>query len=257
MYRGLMSTTIKALCCQVCKTVDTPGAGFLPGPKGITQQVAFWCLECAAQIPVSDEWLDAEFVQSVMWSLNPFADIFPSEAERLASCRRTERGLGRIPTGISKAWLEERLDEGVTCPTCGQHAQRYRRRFNSSMSRWLIILAKLSPRYQPTWTRTSDVIKRAASLRGFGTAQASGEAPSLLPFWGLIETRPNTDTDKKHSGVWRPTEKGHDFVDGKVVIPRVAVVYNNTLERLEGDSLSIREALGKRFSYEELMNAVA
>jgi hypothetical protein len=152
-----------------------------------------------------------------------------------------------------REWVHARLDDGVQCPTCCQHAQRYYRRINSGVARWLIVLVSLSPRHQPTWTATRDVIRRAASLKTFGSSLGSGEAPSLLPFWGLIETRPNTDKDKKHSGMWRPTACGYDFVEGKITVPRVAVVYNNTLERLEGEPVSIRQALGKKFSYDELM----
>ena len=32
------------------------------------------------------------------------------------------------------------------------------------------------------------------------------------------------------------------------------MVYNNALDRLEGDQIGIRQCLGKRFSYEELMS---
>ena len=123
--------------------------------------------------------------------------------------------------------------------------------------RWLIILVSMSPQEETgRWVSTKDVIRRAAGLKSFGSSLGSGEAPSLLPFWGLIETRPNDDPHKRSSGVWRPTKRGHDFAEGRAEVQRVAVVYNNTLERLEGDMIGIRQALGKKFVHDELMSAI-
>ena len=99
------------------------------------------------------------------------------------------------------------------------------------------------------------MIQHAAARRGFGSSLGSGEAPSLLPFWGLIQCRPNDEPTKKHSGVWRPTKLGYDFSRDRVTVPRTAVVHNNVLDRLEGDQIGIRQCLGKKFSYEELMGA--
>lgn len=246
---------IPDLFCHSCRKTGEPGAGYLRGPAGLTQQIAFWCRECGRQISVADEWSCQGFCDAVLRAVNPFTDEFPGFEERMTKARRPLPA-SEASFAQTREVLLNLLDEGVTCPTCDQHAQRYYRRINSGMARWLMVLVSMSPRYQPEWVQTRDVIRRAASLRTFGSSQASGEAPSLLPFWGLIECRPNDDPEKRHSGVWRPTTKGYDFVEGKVGVPRVAVVYNNRLERLEGDEVHIRQALGKRFNYEELMGAM-
>lgn len=239
------------LYCPACRTKGEPGAGFLEGARGLTNQVAFWCKACGQQIPVSVEWRSPAFVNTVFASINPFSDAFPSLRERVASASRP-RSVVPEDLAEARAWLHARLDDGVECPVCDQHAQRYYRRVNSGMARWLIALTHLSPPGTNRWISTRDVIVYAASHKTFGSSIGSGEAPSLLPYWGLIEARPNDDPNKKHSGVWRPTDRGYLFVRGELTIQRTAVVYNNTLERLEGDEVSIRECLGRKFQLDDL-----
>lgn len=248
--------SIPHLFCPSCRTRGEPGAGFLEGPRGPTEQIAFWCLSCGQQIPISVEWRDASFREAVLAEINPFEHPFPQLRTRIAGAENPQ---SVVPGDLAAArdWLQSRLDNGAQCPCCDQHAQRYYRRINSGMARWLLALVRLSPQHSPCWVTTKDVILHAASRRGFGSSLGSGEASSLLPFWGLIECRPNEDPKKKHSGVWRPTALGYDFAHGRVTVPRTAVVYNNTLNRLEGDQVGIRECLGRKFSYEELMGAGA
>jgi len=149
------------------------------------------------------------------------------------------------------------LDQGINCPCCGQYAKRYRRKLNSGIAVWLILLVRLHRESwhntsHPGWVHVSQII-RAGSLLGASSAGGSGQAQSLLPLWGLAETNPNPGRDKRASGLWRPTPNGIAFVEGQISVPERVVVYNNTLERLEGDQLTIRQALGKKFSYTELM----
>lgn len=246
--------SIPALFCPACRTKAEPGAGFLEGPTGPSDQVAFWCLQCGQQIPVSVEWRDQSFRNAVFSETNPFEHPFPQLRVRLAGAEKPQ---SIVPGGLSeaRAWLHARLDDGAQCPCCDQHAQRYYRTINSSVARWLLALVTLSPETSGNWVSTKDVIQHAASRKGFGSSLGSGEAPSLLPFWELIECRPSDDPAKKHSGVWRPTKRGYDFAHGRMTVPHTAVIYNNVLDRLEGDQIGIRQALGKKFSYDELMGA--
>lgn len=246
--------SLPVLFCPACRVKGEPGAGFIEGPSGPSEQVGFWCLSCGQQIPVSVEWRDPAFRDSVLSQVSPFDHPFPSLPIRLGSA---EKPKSVVPGDLSTArdWLHGKLDEGAVCPCCDQHAQRYYRTINSGMARWLLALVTLSPEATPCWVSTKDVIQHAAARKGFGSSIGSGEAPSLLPFWGLIECRPNEDPSKKHSGAWRPTKLGYRFANDKATVPRTAVVYNNELDRLEGDQIGIRQCLGKRFSYEELMGA--
>jgi hypothetical protein len=246
--------SIPSIFCPACRVKGEPGAGFIEGPKGPTEQIAFWCLSCGQQIPVSVEWQDPSFRSAVLAEINPFEHPFPQLRVRIGGASKPQ---SVVPGDLATArdWLHNKLDDGAQCPCCDQHAQRYYRTLNSGIGRWLLALVAMRPEGATNWVSTKDVIQHAAARRGFGSSLGSGEAPSLLPFWGLIETRPSDDPDKKHSGVWRPTKDGYDFAHDRKRVPRRAVVYNNVLDRLEGDLIGIRECLGKKFSYDELMGA--
>jgi hypothetical protein len=248
-----VAARIPALTCRVCRYEGEPGAGFIPGPDGSTEQVGFFCIRCGDMIPVSSEWSDPAFREAVLGSLNPFCDFLPDEEGRRALATDPwPKAPGTIET--AREFVRIRLDEGVQCPCCGQHAQRYYRTLNSGMARWLIVLGKLTA-LKDEWASTAQVIQHAARLQSFGSSLGSGESPSLLPCWGLIESQPNDDPKKKASGLWRPTERGRAFAAGMITVPKTAVVYNNKLERLEGVMITIKEALGSKFSYEDLMKA--
>ena len=139
--------------------------------------------------------------------------------------------------------LRENLDEGVTCPCCGQYAKRYKRKLNSSMAAALCWL----------WTPS-----------GYGWCDVPSQAPSWvlkareypkLAWWGLIEEKPKEQHHKgRTSGLWRVTQLGADFARSCVSGPRYAFVYNGTVEDFTTAApIYIRGALGDRFDYAELM----
>ena len=137
-------------------------------------------------------------------------------------------------SGISlreaKKHLMMNIDEGVTCPCCGQFAKVYRRKLNSGMAVALIDM------YRNSGTDWFNV--REITLRGGDYGK--------LAYWGLIE--PGDDT-----GIWRVTARGEEFIKGMIPVSQHANVYNGKLIELEGDLISISDALGDRFNYEELM----
>jgi len=162
---------------------------------------------------------------------------------------KTEKGSVMVEAVIDNAIevtrerLRENLDEGVTCPCCGQYAKRYKRKLNSSMAAALCWL----------WTHS-----------GYAWCDVPSQAPSWvlkareypkLAWWGLIEEKPKEEHHKgRTSGLWRVTQLGADFARSCVSVPRYAFVYNGTVEDFTtGDAISIRCALGDRFDYAELM----
>jgi len=76
-----------------------------------------------------------------------------------------------------------------------------------------------------------------------------------LAMWKLIESKPRDDNDttRRTSGRWRPTREGFAFVYGRIRISRYALVYNAKLLGYDGHEVSIKDALGDRFNYTELM----
>lgn len=141
--------------------------------------------------------------------------------------------------GSARAWLREQAAEGALCPCCRQLAKIYKRRINSGQAR---ILIKWWRNYGTTPVKLSQAV------------QTPGGDYAKLRWWGLIEKLPGVREDGGSAGVWRVTDLGRRFVHGTARIPRAARVYNNTLLRLDAaETVSIREALGAKFDYDELM----
>ena len=134
------------------------------------------------------------------------------------------------------------LGEGSHCPTCDQYARRYKRKLNSSMARGLIWLYKA----------TDDFIHvRQNAPRWLAT---KGGDFAVMRHWGLIEEKPHAGTDKKTSGIWRITQAGVAFVQIDSVLHSHAYLYNDEFLGFWGELVSIKDALGEHFHYQELMN---
>lgn len=131
-------------------------------------------------------------------------------------------------------WVRARLDSGVKCPCCMQHAQMYRRRINASGVRALIAL----------YRGAGERYVHAPSLPG--VARAGGEF-ARLAYWGLIED------DALRPGYWHITELGLLWLKGDAAVPKFALVYNGELIRLDGPEIFIAAAVGTKFNLAELL----
>lgn len=80
---------------------------------------------------------------------------------------------------------------------------------------------------------------------------------ALLRYWGLIEEVPGLRKDgSARVGFYKITDLGKSFASGASRVPSHAYIYDSRLLRLsDEDTVDIREALGKKFNYEELMRA--
>lgn len=132
---------------------------------------------------------------------------------------------------------------GVQCPCCGQKVKRYKRKLNSSMTRNLISLV-LRNRVLGTHVHVSELADR--NVTDF----------AQLRRWQLIAETVVDEDGKKNSGYWTPTELAKDFVYGRVVVPKYAYIYNNKTLGLSEETTTIKEALGSKFNYKELMRGV-
>lgn len=147
----------------------------------------------------------------------------------------------------AKEWLEERKKKGTRCPCCFQFAKIYRRKLNSSMARGLLTLyhfVKAHPQEEqlhiPSIFRDKKV--------------CSSNDGSLLRHWGLIQPFTGIRKDgSKRVGRYRLTPLGVKFAQKSASVKAYAVLYNEELIGLEGEPTTIQDALGKKFSYEELM----
>lgn len=134
-------------------------------------------------------------------------------------------------------WMAE--NGGVKCPCCDQWAQVYDRQINSGMARTLIRFYRAN---NNDWghLRTYDDSREGSKLR----------------YWGLIENEARLRPDGGRSGWWRITAAGREFVMGLRRVAKKAIIYDNEMLRMDDSEglVDIRDALGKKFSYAELMS---
>jgi len=133
---------------------------------------------------------------------------------------------------------------GTTCSACAQHAQQYRRNFIKSMAQWLLGLYQFAKGQTTVWAHSHEV-SRSINFR-------SGGVFSVLKWHGLIEQKPNEGTATRVSGIWRMTERGKQFAEGRERVPRYVLTYNDACVGFDGDLVHISDVL-PGFNYWELM----
>ena len=137
--------------------------------------------------------------------------------------------------------LWEKLERGeiVTCYCCGQTCKIYPRKINSGMARSLIQMYQLGGR---DWVHLPTRLNLRSREEG------------KLAYWGLVEEQKVVRSDGGRAGWWRITEKGEAFVKNQLQVPKIAMVYNGTVREFDDSQMvGIKDALGDKFSYDELM----
>lgn len=132
----------------------------------------------------------------------------------------------------------------VDCPVCKKNVHIYPRILNGNMVRFLISLCVKCQ--NGSWVHHSRLAY-------------TGRDYSYLSHFGLAESRREVDegSGARTSGYWRPTDKGKQFVFNNVKSPRHVIIYNNRVLGYASDTVDVRTALGKKFSYTELMKEFA
>jgi hypothetical protein len=146
-------------------------------------------------------------------------------------------------------WVLRHRMDGVECPCCGQFTKVYRRKLNTSMAQALVAF------YEKSIESTGDWLHVASTEFPLIAGRRLGGDWAKLVHWGLIEERPIEREDGcKHAGWWRITDLGRRFVRDEVRIPSHALLFNQQLLGMdESSTISIRQALGDKFDYSELM----
>jgi len=139
----------------------------------------------------------------------------------------------------ARAVLRANIDKGMKCPCCTQMVKMYRRPMSAGMAVALIAIHRAAPAGAWVDVKTIDV-------RGGDYAK--------LRYWGLLEMYPQTpDQATRHAGLWRVTDKGRLFVTGALSVPKYARVFDERPKGLVGSPVDIKQALGTKFNYQELM----
>src|SRR5262245_27752045 len=145
-------------------------------------------------------------------------------------------------------WLHAQLEEGAACPCCRQFAKIYERKLNNGMVRGLIWLVNMSAILGDDGWVPYAVIAPVELQRNREFAK--------LVHWGLIEPKlVESERGGRTSGIWRPTQRGREFVYMRCKVPRAIRLYNGTfLSYVDtADLITPAEAIGDYFEYNELM----
>ena len=143
------------------------------------------------------------------------------------------------PLHAVKSWLRKQLDVGTECPACHQHVQLYRRKINSGMARSLIAMYRVNG---TDWVHVPTMIGARSREEG------------KLAYWGLVEEEKAKRPDNGRAGYWRVTPRGEEFIKRQMNVPKYALVYNGRVQGFDTTTMvSIKDALGTKFDYAELM----
>lgn len=153
----------------------------------------------------------------------------------------------------AKTWVQTNLANGVSCPCCDQYCRIYKRKLNATMSLALVLIYRHFQQY-PQADQWIHVPAFLVAVKHDSTV-AGGDAAKLR-FWNVIEQRQGVrDDGSERVGYYRLTDTGRQFVEDKIALSRYVYLYNQEVLRFSQETITIREALGDRFSYAELMRS--
>ncbi len=142
-------------------------------------------------------------------------------------------------------------DEPKCCPCCHQLVKVYERKINSGMAYALILIARQSEcggTILNPWIHVDRLLVEKKAPTG-----ARGDYHKLR-FWGLLEQKPERREDNSlRNGYWRITVQGLKFVANAFTVQARAIIYNGECLGLAGANIGIKDAIGDKFSYAELM----
>lgn len=131
------------------------------------------------------------------------------------------------------------------CTACGHIPNLFKRQLYGTLVKKLALLYGMDKQYPGTYHHIKHF-----TVSSFKFNWTAGDFAKLR-YWGLIES--NMPYKKKpRSGMWRITQKGKDFIDGKIEIPRYAYLSDGALKEFSQETVGVRKALGKKFSYDEI-----
>lgn len=145
-----------------------------------------------------------------------------------------------------QAFFKAAEGKGGTCPCCDRWGRINPYHLNSGMARGLIWLYH--------WNRVngwhSYCHLPSQANRMVLTANSMGK----LRHWGLVIRDINNHTKKAKSGMYRISQAGRWFIDGKTKAPEKIWIYNDEPYSRAEKLITIQQALGEKFDFEKVMN---
>ncbi len=139
--------------------------------------------------------------------------------------------------------VEDRVSKGYVCSCCGSYVKMYCRSLNCNMAIACIALYRYS---KGEYVH----VEKFLSKHGY---QRCGDF-SYLRFYNFIEKKAGKREDgSTRTGLYRLTGLGVMWVEGKITAKSKFKILNNQFKGFEGKDITIQEALGVKFRYDELM----
>jgi hypothetical protein len=145
-------------------------------------------------------------------------------------------------------FFESAFEKGrmTECPCCGRWTKAYKRPFNITMLKGLHWLALANaenpwvdvPNKAPRWLIRSNQL-------------------STCRWWHLVERMEyvdGDDSDTKHSGLWRITDMGKDFLSGKEQIKKYCITFDGNIIGYDGPYIGPND-VDEFFSYSKTMES--
>lgn len=154
-----------------------------------------------------------------------------------------ERALTSMGLTLERARARLAAADGVACPCCGQWVKTYRRVLNSQMAHFIIRLYRHLGKTGNEYALSRDFLDAGHKASSDGT---------YLRLWNLI--RPHRDDrGRTIKGEWGITPEGVAFVDARMTVNQAVYIRAGKVLRFDKDQTDIKEALGRKFDYDELM----
>tara|TARA_R110000803_G_scaffold170254_1_gene233272 strand:- start:29 stop:484 length:456 start_codon:yes stop_codon:yes gene_type:complete len=134
----------------------------------------------------------------------------------------------------AREFIKTHFDDGqmVVCPCCTQKVKKYAYNMGSIYIQQLTHLV-----LDGGWVKGTDLI--------FNTV--GGYRKYAFLRWWRLATEDN--------GYFKATPLGRDFINGRALIPRTIVLFNNTLiATSEDDLVKVHQCLLEYFNFDELMD---
>lgn len=147
-----------------------------------------------------------------------------------------------------------RAKGGTICPCCGLYVREYHRRITSSMVWGLALVRKWYKTNDPTLQQYLKVDEYFRELKGVPLSVMRGDFVKLV-YWGLVERQRSRRLDgSDHVGLYRITQKGIDFLDGKIEVPKTVTIFNGKKIGMSPEKCKVIDCLNKKFDYNKLMS---
>jgi len=123
---------------------------------------------------------------------------------------QTKLFFGEVPEGVEdindgRLYVFSNYDKGVICPCCDQFAKKYKRKFNSTMARALIIIYRAGR----DWVHLEELFKNTPKIPSSIRSNAS-----ILRWWQMIRRKEGEKDDgNPNNGFYKITDLGIAFVE--------------------------------------------